>query len=231
MIEKKSEKILAISLRKEGKTYNEILTVVTVAKSTLSLWLRSVGLAEPQQQRITALKKAAQWNAAHAKRAIRVKRQSLIISNAEKEIVAVSDRELWLIGIALYWAEGSKEKSYSPGTQLSFSNSDPRMIRLFILWLERCASVSRSDITCSIYIHESHRTNTERAVEYWSMHTQFPKENFTQIYFKKNKINTKRRNIGDLYYGLLRVTIAKSSTLNRKIAGWTNGIVTHCGIV
>ncbi len=38
------EKEKAIALRKQGKTYSEILAKIPVAKSTLSLWLHDVGL-------------------------------------------------------------------------------------------------------------------------------------------------------------------------------------------
>ena len=53
MIEKREEKEKAIKLRKQGKTYSEILSVVPVAKSTLAIWLQSVSLGKKQKQRIT----------------------------------------------------------------------------------------------------------------------------------------------------------------------------------
>lgn len=53
MIFKSKLKEKAVALRKEGKVYSEILKEVPVAKSTLSLWLRDVGLAKAQKQRIT----------------------------------------------------------------------------------------------------------------------------------------------------------------------------------
>ena len=57
---KQSEKAKAIAFRKEGKTYSEILKKVPVAKSTLSLWLRDVGLSKTQKQKITVKKHKAQ---------------------------------------------------------------------------------------------------------------------------------------------------------------------------
>ena len=50
MLAKIEEKQKAIALRKRGYSYSEILAEVPVAKSTLSLWLRSVGLAKKQKQ-------------------------------------------------------------------------------------------------------------------------------------------------------------------------------------
>ncbi|OGZ92998.1 MAG: hypothetical protein A2528_01620 [Candidatus Staskawiczbacteria bacterium RIFOXYD2_FULL_37_9] len=68
-------------------------------------------------------------------------------------------------------------------------------------------------------------------IKYWSDCTGFSKNNFSHIYFKKNKINTKRKNVGENYFGLLRVCVKRSSTLQRKIEGWISGIYKHCEIV
>lgn len=54
IISKKDLQQKAIRLRKEGKTYSEILRVVPVAKSSLLLWFKDVGLSTEQVQRITA---------------------------------------------------------------------------------------------------------------------------------------------------------------------------------
>jgi len=60
----KTQKELAISLRQGGRSYSEILQKVSVAKSTLSLWLREVGLSKKQHQRLTQKRlKAAQRGA------------------------------------------------------------------------------------------------------------------------------------------------------------------------
>jgi len=46
MISKNKEKEIAVGLRKKGLSYNEILGLVPVSKSTLSVWLRSIGIAK-----------------------------------------------------------------------------------------------------------------------------------------------------------------------------------------
>ena len=71
MIEKTQEKQRAITLRKQGLSYNEILKKVPVSKSSLSLWLRSVGLAKEQKQRLTEKKLTSMkrgWEACRAKK-------------------------------------------------------------------------------------------------------------------------------------------------------------------
>ncbi|MHB1316317.1 MAG: hypothetical protein ACYCZW_00480 [Minisyncoccota bacterium] len=225
MIFKSKLKEKAIALRKEGKVYSEILKEVPVAKSTLSLWLRDVGLAKVQKQRITQKRLDASIRGGQARHEQRVKLQQDIFNQAYKDITHISKRELWLIGIALYWAEGSKEKEYYPGSRFQFGNSDPRMIRLFVKWLMEAMDIPGDEISFDIYIHKNSKNNENMVKIYWSEVTGFPLDKFKNIYFKKHKIKTNRRNIGNTYYGGLRVTVKASSNLLRKVTGWTEAIV------
>ena len=224
MLQKISEKNIALELRKKGFSYREILEKIKVSKSTLSLWLRSVGLSEKQEQRLSEKKLLSALKGAEKRREDRINLTAEIKNKASNEIGKITTRELWLIGTALYWAEGSKEKDYNPGSGVRFSNSDPEMIKLFLSWVYIIIKTRKEDIGFDIYIHESHRNNIDRVVNYWVSQTGFSHSNFKHIYFKRNKLKTKRNNIGENYYGLLRVTIKSSSSLNRKIAGWVRGI-------
>ena len=225
MLTKHLEKEKAIAMRREGKTYSEILKVVPVAKSTISLWLKEVGLSVPQKQHITQARLDAAKRGGLAKKNARIKLQTTIISEASKEIGNISKRELFLIGVILYWAEGSKEKEWRPGTKLVFSNMDPRIIQLFLRWLIEIAKTPKDMIGFEIYLHETHKIRISEIVSYWAGVTGFPEEYFSKIYFKKTKIlKTKRHNTGEAYFGVLRITVKQSSTLVRKIAGWSEGI-------
>jgi hypothetical protein len=224
MNKKTDQKVRAVVLRRQGLTYSEILKTVHVAKSTLSLWFHDVGLAEHQKQRITEKRIVGQKNAAIARRNQRVKIQDDIWSTAEKEVGELTRRELWLIGVSLYWAEGSKEKEWYPGSGVILSNSDPRMIRVFLAWAKEFSGSLFEKIRFEIYIHESHVENIKAVKEYWSKETRYDISCFEKVYFKKNKIRTKRKNVTPLYNGLLRVRIGGSSTLHRKLEGWARGI-------
>jgi len=225
MIPKLEEKETAINLRRQGFSYSEILKRIPVAKSSLSLWLRSVGLSKKQNQRLTEKKLAAALRGALRKRQERLLRTKIIKETAEKEIGELTDREKWLIGAALYWAEGSKEKEWSPGSRVQFINSDPFMIRFFLDWLLGICKISRDILVFDIYLHENHKHRCNEIIKYWAKQTNFPEDNFKHIYFKRNKIKTKRRNTGNSYFGILKINIRSSSSLNRKISGWINGII------
>lgn len=221
----------AVNLRKQGLTLSEVLKEIPVAKSTLSLWFKDVGLSKAQKQRITDKRIAASRRGALAKKDKRIALSNKIFSKSEKEIGLISKRELWLIGTALYWAEGAKEKSYRPGSGVKFSNSDPAMIRLFILWLRKCHKIPDEDFIFQIYVHDGDLPRIGEIINYWSKQTGFSLDCFKYVYYKRNKINTKRKNVGNLYFGLLRVNIRRSSGLLRRIKGWVNGININCGIV
>ncbi|MBI5220357.1 MAG: hypothetical protein HY978_00785 [Candidatus Liptonbacteria bacterium] len=226
---KLSEQNSAISLRRKGLSYREILTRVPVAKSTLSLWLQSVKLATHQVQRLSEKKRLAAMRGAATRHNKRIAEIEKLKISGQKEVGKVSKRELMIIGTVLYWAEGSKEKDERPGSSAKFTNSDPRMVRLYLKWLKDVCGVPEESITCSIIIHENHKYRLGEVIKYWAECTGFSTAGFTQIYFKRHKPKTNRKNIGLKYFGILSVKVNGSSHLLCKIQGWIHGI-TQCTI-
>ncbi len=221
----------AINLRKQGFSYSEILKQIPVAKSTLSSWLHSVGLSKKQKQRLTEKKLASMRRGAVAKRNQRITLTNKIKSSAKNDIKNISERDLFLIGIALYWAEGSKSKPHNISQGLIFNNSDPLMIKIFVKWLHEILKISENDIKYEIYMHENFKDKVADFIRYWSKTTKASQSKFKSVYLKRNKIDTKRKNVDENYHGLLRVRVNKSTNLNRKISGWIEGILENCGVV
>ncbi|MEI7890558.1 MAG: hypothetical protein WCI36_01180 [bacterium] len=219
MIKKNEEKKAAIDLRKKGFSYNEILQKIPVAKSTLSVWLRDIGIAKKQTQRLTEKRKAAQQKAHQTCRNNRIKKEMKIITQAKSEIRKISQKELWLIGTALYWAEGSKQKETNVSQGVSFGNSDPRMILLFHKWMHECCNIPKERFDYRIYIHET--ANIEKAKKFWS---KLLNEYIEKTHLKKHTPKTIALHANNDYNGLLRIDITKSTDLNRRIKGWILGI-------
>lgn len=220
----------AIILRRQGLSYSEILNKIPVAKSTLSLWLRAVGLSKKQKQILSAKKLAAAKRGGETRRKERIRITEEIKDQARKEVKKMSKQELWSMGIMLYWAEGSKEKD-GGNSQIIFSNSDPFMIKLFITWLKVCLKIPDERISYQIYVHENSKRNDDGVLKYWQKVTGASSQKFGKIYYKKHPIKSKRKNQSLDYYGLLRVGVKKSANLNRKIAGWIEGICVKWGVV
>jgi len=218
-----TQKQTAIALRKKGKTYSEILKVVPVAKSTLSLWLREVGLSTKQKQKISQKKLLSAKRGGEAKRKQRVDRSTELFSHSRLEIGKLSKRELFLIGVALYWAEGSKQKEHNVSQPVVFGNSDGNMVRLFMKWLG-AIGIKRESLYFELYIHAN--GDTQKAVAYWSKIVGCSVESLKKkTYMKAGNPGSYRRNKGEKYVGLLRVRVKESTDLNRKIGGWIQGVV------
>ena len=227
MFEKFQEKEKAIKLRRQGLSYSEILKEVPVAKSSLSLWLKSIGLAKEQKQRLTEKKLASALKGSLKRKQNRIESTKKIKDLAIREAGKLTKRELWLISTTLYWAEGHKEKEVGGrirSGKVRLSNSDPFLIKVFLKWLVEIYKVPKVDIVFRIYLHETSQHRLPEVQKYWSESLGFPIDCFQKVSWKKAKINTKRKNIGENYFGLIDLNVRRSTNLNRKIAGWISGI-------
>jgi hypothetical protein len=225
MLIKEKEREAAITLRKDGKTYAEILSVIPVAKSTLSLWLRDVNLSSKQKHRITIKKKSSQLKGARARKNIRITETEKIFRSSKETLGTFSHRDLFILGIALYWAEGTKEKEYRPSVPIEFANSDPNMIAIFIHWLRKCLHVSNTEIQLILHVHQNRQADIPNFKKFWMQVTGLQEQDFGTVVIKKHNPKTKRRNVGDTYKGLLAIRVRRSTMLNRQIQGWIYGII------
>jgi hypothetical protein len=215
----------AINLRKHGFTYSEIIAQIPIAKSTLSEWLHDVGLSKNQKRRITEKKIASALRGSRKRHEQRLALIQKISEETSNDIKKLGGRDLWLFGVILYWAEGSKQKDHNVSQRVSFSNSDPRMIRLFVLWLKKIIKITDDEIGLELYIHTS--SNAEKILKYWSKELACDEARFS-VYFKQHKIKRSyRKNIGESYNGLVRVQVRRSTELNRKISGWIDAICNY----
>ncbi len=219
----------AIFLRTQGLSYSEILEQIPVAKSTLSLWLRFVGLSKKQKQRLTEKKLLSSRRGADKKREMRIRLVDKIKKEAKNEIKKLINENFWLLGVILYWAEGSKGKEHNISQPVHFNNSDPRMVKIFIKWLKEVVKIPSDDIEFEIYIYQN--ADVEKALKMWSRIVS-RERNRIKVYFKKHKIKrTNRKNTGKDYFGLMRVKVKRSSNLNRKISAWIDEICNYWGVV
>ncbi len=224
MLGKFLEKEKAIALRKQGKSYSEILEKVPVSKSTLSLWLRDVDLTKKQNQAFSVKKKLAQLRGGAARKADRIKRTAVIAEQAQTIVGKLSARERLLIGVALYWAEGSKEKPYRPSSRLDFANSDPVMIRFYVDWLRNTLDVVDEDIQLMLHIHENRLSELVQFTKFWLKVTGLKSTNLVKPVIKKHIPKTKRHNTADTYHGLVAIRVRRSTILNRRVQGCINAI-------
>src|SRR3989344_8878592 len=224
----KFKKQTALELRKKGFSYSEIREKIKIPKSTLSFWLKSVKLTDYQTQKLKDKReKIAKANS--AKRGLSIERQIEEIKNtSSKNIGQISKRELWLIGIILYWLKRNKDDLKNGVT---FASSDPGILKLFLKWLKEVGGIKDQEIKFDIFLKKKKVVSEnllKEIIRYWSNAIGYPKERFLHhIYFQKsNTISKDNQNIdNDKIYGFLRVRVGSSSMLARQISGWIEGIV------
>lgn len=227
MLAKKNEKSSAIKLRKRGFSYSEIMQQVPVAKSTLSLWLKNIGLAKTQKQRLTKKKLAASKKGGLFRKIQRINETSAIKSKSSRQIKEIANYELMLIGATLYWAEGAKQKEHNPSVGVLFSNSDLEMMKLFLKFLKKICNIEKNNVSFELFIHKT--ADSKRARQWWVSGLKIKPESLQKVYFKNTPTQkTKRKNISKEYHGQLRVVVKNSTNLNRQITGWIEGIIKNC---
>ncbi|MFI7298272.1 hypothetical protein [Streptomyces sp. NPDC050121] len=206
----------ARELRQQGWTYNRIPAELGCSKSWVSLWVRDLPSPERPRPDTAPARRGAQ-RAVENRTAARAELQG----RAYAEIGLVSDRELFLIGVGLYWSEGSKAK---PGSnrRVIFVNSDANMIKLFLAWLD-LLGVEPDHRRFSVNIHESADVATAEA--YWADQVGIQTDDLLKTSLKRHNPKTNRTNVGEGYHGCLRVAVLKSADLHRRIEGWWYGIV------
>jgi transcriptional regulator with XRE-family HTH domain len=214
------EKDDAVALRKQGLTYREILTRLPVSKSSLSYWLRNIELSRPQLARISYRNDKVKRKFRYCndlKRKLSNERKENILNEASGEISKLSEKELKLIGIALYWAEGYKASAWK---SVSFTNTDPEMIKLMMKWFRTICNVSENRFRVRIQCHGIRQI--KEAEEYWRKITRIPAEQFIKPYIKISP--TSKKKMGNLApYGICSIRIADTALLAR-IRGWICGI-------
>jgi hypothetical protein len=215
-------RLKARKLRKRGISVKAIAKFLSVSKGTVSLWVRDMVLTVEQLEQLRQNSiKGSELGRLKNSLAQKKKRLDLLetsIKDGKSVIGVLTDRELLLTGIALYWGEGSKKKR-----SVELVNSDPGIMNLFIYWLQKCFQVKREDLICSVGINALHRVREQEVKEFWIRVTKLPLIQFRKTSFKKVKNVKVYDNFHD-HYGTLRISLSKPSAVYYKIIGLIEGL-------
>lgn len=216
-LEKKSK---AQNLRKRGYSYSKIQKIINVPKSTLSGWCRDIALTEDQALKLfkNKLKGAQKGRIIGAKRQQqrRIKQTKQLFDEGVDEIGKLSPRDKFLIGLALYSAEGTKTDG-----QCNFANSDPKLIKFMSFWFRKYCKVKKDKLRGALWIHDN--LDKEKAEKYWSKVTGITLSQFFKTYVTKNKIGSKKIRKNVHQYGVFSIRFTDSK-IHRKLMGWIAGI-------
>ncbi len=219
---KSLERIRARELRKQGVSVREIAKILHVSKSSASLWVRDIILSLEQleklrQQNIKGGEKGRILGALKQKND-RLQRIKEGVEKGKRKFPNLTNRELFIAGIALYWAEGTKKQR-----GVVFCNSDPKLVKFMIYWLKRCFNIARDRLRCYVGINEIHQNREDIVKKYWSEMSSIPLSQFTKTSFKKVTNKKIYENFNN-HYGTLTVKVAQPAQLYYDVLGLIEGL-------
>lgn len=216
------QKSEAIRLRRAGKSIRSIAKEINVSASSVSSWCRDIALS-PSQKKTLDINARDPYYAGRGIYLRKLKKKThLKIIRLQKEGVkkvgSLNKRELFLVGSALYWAEGFKKDS-----QAGLGSLDPEMIKFYIKWLKDCFSYKNEDLIFRVTANISHKERIKEIEKYWSTLLKVPIDQFQKPFFQNVKWKKIYENPNE-YYGVLRVKVRKSKDFLRKIYGYIEGL-------
>jgi len=214
----------AVDLRNAGYSVPGIARELGIARSTAWLWTKHIPLgddtAAAQRRRAHAQRmNDARWERHRLERDEQRKR--LTIESAGR-IGALDDRDLLLIGAMLYWCEGTKLKPWGSSARVVFINSDPRLILLFLRFLES-VGVEPERLTFRVHIHET--ADHEGAIDWWATRIGVSPAAFHATTLKRHNPAGNRLHRGPDYHGCLRVDVRRGTDLYYRIAALVEAII------
>jgi len=214
-------KLKAQQMRKKGKSYNEIIQVLGLSKSTVSDWCKDIFLSESKIEKLYLAKKkgALKGSRIAAQRKIdkRIRLTNEIYNLGVNEIGTLNQRERFVAGIAFYASEGTK---IDKGCCLS--NSDPLIVKFMINWFREFGKVPSLKFRGAIWLHDG--LNERKAKIYWSKLTNIPLKQFYKSYIAKDKKYSKKIRKNKHEYGVFSFYVNDTNLL-RRIMGWIGGVL------
>lgn len=159
-----------------------------------------------------------------------VKRKLEIVNTAKREIRLLTKDSIFFIGTALYWAEGYKRPQLRNGKEItshsvSFTNSDPGIVLMFLRFLREVCEVPNEKIKADVRIYQ--HLNTDQALEYWSGLTRIESENFGKVYYGVSKSSLGKRPYNRLPFGTIQIRVNDTKLFHR-VMGWIEGLKKFC---
>lgn len=218
------DKKLAIELRKNGLSYKEIQQKVLVSKSLLSGWFKYLDLSKDEQEhlisRMNERKDKGRIISTLSNRSRRIQREEVAFEDAKKLFFRYKNQSDFQVGVALYWAEGSKRTS-----EFQFINSDPDMIVFMYKWIQKFMAINKDKIKCRLFIHKI--PGYEDSHQFWVQKLAIEPYLFEKTIYKPTQHALKKN---PNYNGCLRLSIGGIYYL-RIIKAWQKLLIQYYGIV
>ena len=226
----RSDKFKAYKLRVNGRSYSEIQKLLGIPKSTLSTWFTDLELPEKAKERLDqrAYQKSIAAILKHNRAQTHIAQQNArsTRNDAKADIRQLTERDIFMLGVSLYWAEGYKRPIMHNGKiktchPVSLSNSDPGLTKIYLRFLRKTCNVPEEKITGEIRVYEHH--NEAHLLNFWNKTTDI---HFNRLKTIKNGVSISSQRIRPfniLPYGTIQIRV-NSTQLYHKIMGWIEGL-------
>jgi len=209
----RNDKHIAEKLRRQGKSYKKIEKELGIARSTLSDWFSGLDWSQKIKEDLT--KKANIINHRRFRQVIKErsamweKWREKARQEAREDYSKLVKSPLFIAGIMLYWGEGD---SNIENGHVNLANTDPNMIRLFVLFLLHCCNVSQDRLRGQMILYPD--LDEGPCAMFWSQASSIAREQFHKTQYIEGRHPTKR-----LSYGVFQVRLG-SRQIKEKIAVW-----------
>jgi len=217
---KSEERNKAIDFRKNGASIKEIARKLWVSKSTVSLWCRNIKLTSNQIEKLYERQRQGAYIGSRIQYERRLKKIEENRNQGIKEIGILSKRELLLVGLSLYWGEGSKSEN---SRKIKINNSDPKLVKLMVRWFKDIWKIDNERFVFRVGINEIHKKRIKEVEKYWSRIIGFSLKYFYRTTLIKVK-NKKHYKNFPTHYGTLTIEIKKPAELYYRILGLIEGL-------
>lgn len=218
------DKKLAIELRKQGFSYKEIQEQVPVSKSLLSGWFKHLDLTKDEEEylksRMEDRKDKGRISSTISNRNRRIEREVVAFEAAKTLFDKHKNHSDFLVGVALYWAEGSKRTG-----EFQFINSDPEMITFMYAWIQKYLDIDKDDIKIRLFIHKI--PGYENIDLFWANILSTQPDLFEKTIYKPTQHSIKKN---PNYKGCLRLSISGIYHL-RVVKAWQKLLIQYYGRV
>lgn len=167
-------------MRLKGMSYSQIKDKLKVSKGSLSLWLAPYPLS---QERIKELRKNPR-RVENFRKTMALKWQAKLnvaFEKVKKDTGELTKRDLFILGFALYWAEGGKTKRGC----LHLGNTDPNMLKIYMKWL-RLLKVPKKRLKFKLHIYKD--MNENKVISFWVKTLGISFGQFRKTYVKSSRL-------------------------------------------
>jgi Putative ATPase subunit of terminase (gpP-like) len=196
------ERERARELRAQSWTLAAIAAELGVSKASVSVWVRDVDF-EPRPRQPGP--RPARPHPFHLAKLAEIEHGD---AWGHEVVGTLTDRELLLVGAALYAGEGSKTDGC-----VRFANTNSGLVVVFMRWLRSCFAIDESRLRVSLYLHEG--LDLAAATDHWAAITSIPVAQFRKPY--RAVADPTRRNAKHVN-GCVSVVYSDAS-LHRRVMG------------